>query len=144
MHKHKMLLAHDPENGIWGDCHRTAIAALLDLHPAEVPHFYRDADKRAPEECHAEINHWLGEQYGLRQIDIAFPGQVSLSDVLQSVSVVNPGLTFMLGATSGKGVGHTVVCRDGEIIFDPSHEESGAAGPMSDGHWWVSFLGRAV
>src|SRR5690606_6329025 len=36
----RQLLGHDPDNGIYGDCMRTSIAALLDLPPQEVPHFF--------------------------------------------------------------------------------------------------------
>ena len=32
------LHKHDPANGVYGDCGRTAIACLLDLHPS--PHFW--------------------------------------------------------------------------------------------------------
>ena len=34
------LNKHDPANGVYGDCGRTVIACLLDLHPSEVPHFW--------------------------------------------------------------------------------------------------------
>ncbi len=34
---------HDPANGIYGDCHRAAIASLLELPMDDVPHFC-DAD----------------------------------------------------------------------------------------------------
>lgn len=140
---HKMLLSHDPENGVWGDCHRTALAAVFGLHPSEVPHFYEKGPARPPLDVEADINAWLGERYGLRQIHIAYPGETNLGDVLAAVGCCNPGVTYLLGATSKFNVGHTVVCRDAKIIFDPSPVDSGAAGPMEDGFWWVTFLGRA-
>lgn len=138
---HKMLLSHDAEKGIWGDCHRTAIAAMLGLHPSVVPHFYREGPTRPALETIQEINNWLRQNYGLRQIDIAYPGETSVTDVLGAVSASNPGAVFMLGGTSSAGVGHTVLCWNGEIGFNPSNSPaSRIVGPMEDGYWWVSFL----
>lgn len=33
MKYNKQLFRHHPEQGIFGDCHRTAIACMLDLEP---------------------------------------------------------------------------------------------------------------
>ena len=38
MTPHKQLNRHRPEEGVFGDCYRTAIACLLDLRPQDVPH----------------------------------------------------------------------------------------------------------
>lgn len=35
----KQRYKHDPENGVWGDCHRAAVASVLDLALDDVPHF---------------------------------------------------------------------------------------------------------
>ena len=53
----KQMFLHDPDNGVWGDCQRTAIACILDRDVEDVPHFFHDgcdgktADKR--------IDDWL-------------------------------------------------------------------------------------
>ena len=36
---YKQLHKHDPDNGVWGDCHRTAIGCLLDIEPELIPNF---------------------------------------------------------------------------------------------------------
>jgi hypothetical protein len=41
MTPHKQRFRHDPANGIYGDCWRTAIACLLDIQPEEIPHEHR-------------------------------------------------------------------------------------------------------
>lgn len=38
MQYHKQLNKRDPENGVFGDCYRTAVACILDKHPSEVIH----------------------------------------------------------------------------------------------------------
>lgn len=140
---HKMLLKHDPENGVWGDCHRTAIAALLDLHPSEVPHFYEQGPVKPSADVEDDINRWLGNNYGLRQVHIGFPGETPLADVLGTMEAFNPGFMFLLGGTSSRGCGHSVLCRFGKIHFDPSTDDTGIVGPMEDGLWWVTFLAHA-
>ena len=39
MIRRRQLFRHEPHNVIYGDCHRTAIACLLDMEPWQVPHF---------------------------------------------------------------------------------------------------------
>ncbi|WP_295805905.1 hypothetical protein [uncultured Nitratireductor sp.] len=136
----KMLVEHDPEKGTWGDCHRTAIAAVLGLPPVSVPHFYRFGPNRSSEETQAEINEWLHGYGALREVHVLYPGELELKEILETMHAVNPGALFLLGGTSRNGTGHTVVCRDGHIIFDPSHKESGIVSPMEDGYWWITFL----
>ncbi len=141
-----MLCDHDPKNGSWGDCHRAAIASLLELDAADVPHFYHGCDVdggKTGEEAHAEVNRWLYDNYQLREISMIFTGDTPLVDVLSTIDNLNPGLHFILGGRSNSGCGHSVVCAGGEIIHDPSPKKSGIIGPMNDGLWWVTFLARA-
>ncbi len=37
MLQHRQLFLHEPERRSFGDCHRTALACLLNLPPEEVP-----------------------------------------------------------------------------------------------------------
>ena len=67
MTPHKQLIKHDPENGQWGDCGRTAIACLLDLHPSDVPHFW-EGPERADRDPETECRKWLAER-GCRSRD---------------------------------------------------------------------------
>ncbi len=136
---HKQLNRHDPENGIWGDCARTVWACLLDLEsPAEVPHFF-DKGVSTREGNEAE-RAWLAAR-GLYPVAIPFQGD--LAGVMTTMRHTNPGLTFILTGESRNGTGHVVLCRDGEIVHDPSPLDTGIIGPSpDDGMFWVTFLGK--
>jgi hypothetical protein len=136
-----MLNKHDPENGSWGDCHRCAIASLLDMEAADVPHFF-DNDVGA-EAGNEHCDRWLAENFRLRQIMMIFDGSTPLNDVLFCVEHLNPGMHYILGGESSKGCGHSVIAGGGKIVHDPNPENTGIVGPMNDGFWWITFLGRA-
>jgi hypothetical protein len=138
---------HDPANGIYGDCHRAAVASLLELPLDEVPHFC-DADSELPdaEPLMERERKWLAER-GLTNINIIYPGESSLDDVLTSVDATTPGVMFILGGTSTTGCGHSVVAGCGKILHDPSLTKTShhsIVGPMKDGYWWLTFIGAAV
>lgn len=148
----KQLYRHDPENGVYGDCHRTAIACLLDFPVEEVPHWFEGIPADTPEDERCEMAlklevEWLAS-HGLRLINIAYPGELSLEEVLQCQQYQNPGIRYLLGGTSVNRCGHTVICLGKSIVHDPSLDAEGdghtIAGPMDDGLWWVSFIGKLV
>lgn len=141
MKPQKQLFRHDPSKGIHGDCHRTAIACILDLDAADVPHFMHP--DVSPNGCdgHRNAERWLNER-GLTQIFSIFDGSARLRDILQAIQHTNnPGLCFILGGQSRNGCNHSVVCCDGEIVCDPSLDDSGIVGPCDDGWYWVTFIG---
>jgi hypothetical protein len=135
----KQRFRHDPANGVYGDCHRSATASVLDLPLEDVPHFNHDGPDN--ETFHQRWLAFLADRK-LVPINIAFNGDAKLDELLDTVKNLNPGIYYLLGGTSRTGVGHTVVCLDGEIVHDPSLDDSGIVGPL-DGHWWVTFFGTA-
>lgn len=138
MKPHKQLFKHQPELGIYGDCHRTAIACLLDLHPSEVPHFNHDAP--GADEFNRRCEAWLATQ-GLCSASVAYDGAVELQKILDVVKLCSPGVYFLLGGESRSGVNHTVIGCDGEIVWDPSQRDSGITGPCTeDRNYWVTYL----
>lgn len=144
MRVQKQLNRHKPSEGIYGDCHRTAIASVLDMDAKDVPHFMDglDGQEDAPQ-AHTAVEAWLNDR-GITQITILFPGDLSISDILMTVKNTNPyspGLVFILGGESRTGVNHSVVCCDGEIVCDPSRDDSGIIGPCNDGYYWLTFFG---
>lgn len=143
MKNHRQLVPHNPSTGHYGDCHRTAIAALLDLEPYEVPHFFNyDTEKDNGARGHREAQEWAAE-LGLRFISILFPGAFStVGDVLRTVEAINPDLGYLLGGSASNGEGHTVAVKAGAIACDPSG--MGIAGPLEDGHYWITFVGKDV
>lgn len=65
---------HDPENGVYGDCHRAALASLLELPLDEVPHFCDESIyKDNAEPLSARERAWLLSR-GLVSINVLYPG----------------------------------------------------------------------
>lgn len=140
----KQLFRHKPDEAIYGDCHRTAIACALGLDAHEVPHFMNGTNGKGPApEAHNEVEKWLNER-GITQINMIFDGSLSVEMVLQSVKNINQsssGFCYILGGESATGVNHSVVCCDGAIVCDPSLDDAGIVGPCDDGFYWVTFFG---
>jgi hypothetical protein len=128
---HKQLNLHDPENGLFGDCFRTALACLCGLLPEQVPNFFGGIfaeDDDAPEDA---LKEWLASR-GLSLVQQAMIGTIKdLPKILKTVGARdNPGIYYLLSGQSRIGCDHTVICRDGEIVWDPSLTDSGIIGPL--------------
>lgn len=132
----KQLIKHDPDNGAYGDCHRTCIASLLNIRPEDVPHF-----------CDHSANDWKERQrdwlasHGLITAAIPISGDFDLAWLLESLRNVSPGVPFILGGTSSLGCNHSVVVMDGVIASDPSG--NGISGPCDDGWRWLELISVA-
>ena len=122
-----------------GDCARTVIACLLDMQPAEVPHFFEDGC--TGEAYYQRVRKWL-KNYGLGMVTVPFTGDgVSLSQLLHSIGHHNPDAYYMLTGQSRVSGGHVVICRGNRIVHDPSVGLSGIIGPEKEsGYYWVDFL----
>lgn len=138
MTPYKQLFRHKPEEGVIGDCERTAIGCLLDLPPDQVPHFgekhWKDSDAFYEME-----DAWLRDR-GLYRVKVVFQQGSSLEDVLANQQWMNRGVYYLLGGTSRTGCNHTVVGCGGEIAWDPSIDDAGIIGPCDDGYFWVIYL----
>src|SRR3546814_2364188 len=101
MTPHPQLIKHDPENGAYGDCQRTCIAVILDLHPSEVPHFCDNplADRDSPDWWHKRQTRWLAER-GLAEARFAYYSDEPLETVLRIASKTNPHTPMILCGTS--------------------------------------------
>lgn len=145
MIKQKQLYRHRPEQGEIGDCHRTAIACLLDLRPEDVPHFGEmnwDHESRAfrePGHFNEDVALYLAGQ-GLARVDVVYGGG-DLEGVLNMQAHLNPDAYYLLGGESRTGVNHTVIGQGGAIVWDPSLDDSGIVGPCKpDGYYWITYL----
>jgi hypothetical protein len=139
----KQLNRHRPEEGIFGDCHRTAIACVLDMDAKDVPHFMDyTPGKGDAADAHDNVEAWLNER-GICTINIPFPGEMALRDVLTAIHYTNMRSqpVYILGGQSRNGCNHSVVCCAGEIACDPSLDDSGIIGPCDDGFYWLTFFG---
>lgn len=131
----KQAFRHRPEKGEFGDCHRTAIACILDIPRDEVPNFGEFYG--IPGAFHAAERQFLASR-GLALVNVVF--QAPLDQVLMTMGATNPDAYYLLGGTSRTGVGHSVVGLGGQIIWDPSIDDAGIVGPMDDGLYWISYL----
>lgn len=133
MTPHQQLIQHDPASGKYGDCQRTCVAVILDLHPSEVPHF---CDKDAGDWANLQAA-WLKDR-GLACATVAYDGAASFEQVMTWTSRQSPGVPMILLGTSSLGCNHVVVVLNGEIVCDPSG--NGIVGPAIEGVWEVSMI----
>jgi hypothetical protein len=131
---------HDPANGVYGDCHRAAVATVLDLALDQVPHFGEGGP--AAEEFGVRAREFRRSK-GLVPISAVYAPDSGHLLILHVVGTMNPGVPYLLGGRSRNGVDHTVVCVGDEIVHDPSLDDSGIVGPCGDGWYWVTFFGAA-
>lgn len=137
----KQLIKHDPVNGIFGDCMRTAIACLLDKLPEEVPHFGEHFLDSATFD--AAVNSYLASQ-GLAQFTIAFHGECGIKSVIDTVGFTNKNMYYLLSGQSNRKVNHIVVCCENKIIHDPHPSGDGLEAPCNDGYFWATVLVPAL
>lgn len=135
MKPQKQRFKHDPENGVYGDCHRTAIATVLGIDRDDVPHF-GDGDPPAEEFFRREAE--FLKRFNLRTVVVPFGDK--LQNVLDFAQHANGDTPYLLGGTSKTGVHHTVVGRGNAIAHDPSTTDAGIVAPCKDGYYWLSFF----
>lgn len=129
------ILGHNPKEGVYGDCFRTALANLLDLDRDEVPHFMDGGNR--PDNVWPTVNKWLNVR-GLHLVAIAF--QCELNDLFVMMKRINPGVIYLLAGSSERGVVHQVIACDDKIIQDPHPSGIGVSSPCEDGHYWINFV----
>lgn len=136
MIKQKQLNRHDPENGIIGDCHRTALACLLDMPTFFVQHVnveqWEDAGKF--------WEHFRRVLEDLGYVEAKFYHHQSLEWLFRTMQRDNPSLYYILGGNSRNGTGHSVIAKGNQIVWDPALDDSGIVGPLEDGFYSVSLL----
>lgn len=131
----QQLIKHDPANGHYGDCYRTCVATILDVHPSIVPHCWTADGQWEP----TPMFDWLSN-CGLKMISLACPSSegADLTSILELTKSVNRGVPVILTGTSSPGCNHSVVAMSGNIVSDPSG--NGIVGPMDNGAWQMEWL----
>lgn len=138
MIRRHQLFRHEPHNEIFGDCHRTAIACLLDLEPWQVPHFTQLANTVPGYDWEEGVARFL-EGRGLCSADVSFGGG-DLEGVFGYMHSRNPRAYYLLGGRSPRGTNHTVVCCGGGFAWDPHPAGDFLVGPLSNGFYEITFL----
>lgn len=132
---HKQRILHDPDNGKYGDCFRTALACLLDMEPEDVPHFMHGAPEA--EEFWAIVDEWLNDN-GYSLFTVAYSSGLEL--VQKGMKNQNPGLLYLIAGTSPRGTTHQCIGFEDQVIHDPHPEGGGLVGPVDDGLYWVNTI----
>lgn len=136
----KQRYLHRPEEGTYGDCHRTAIACLLGLERDTVPHWgvhYGTA------QFDAEAKAFLAGR-GLRAL--TFPVWADSPEKARwFMAQVNPGVYYLMVGKSRNGTNHVVICLDGDQVWDPAIDDSGIVGGAvdenGDSNWyWMDVI----
>lgn len=117
--RHQLFL-HEPHNEIFGDCHRTVFACLLDLEPWRVPHFVQDYYCGKIKSVDAAVDEWLGG-HGLFQTHVHFAANENESpeNFFRYMDMWNPDLLWVMGGVSPRGTNHSVICQGGGFRWDP-------------------------
>lgn len=141
MIRHMQRFRHDPAKGQYGDCHRTAIACLLDLDPESVPHFY---EEKVQAEARGENYHWRDEverflnTRGFTAVDITFG--CDLPELFRFMETWNPQTLYLLGGSSPRRFNHTVICCGGGFEWDPHPDAEFVDSPLDSGYFEITFL----
>lgn len=132
--------------GQYGDCHRTALACLLDLEsPEDAPHFIGEYERLKASDpdtdyCwQAEQEKWLNS-LGYTTVDVSYNGEAKLEDVFSYMQARNPEALYLLGGTSPRGTNHSVICHGGGFYHDPHPDGGFVQEPMDNGFWEITFI----
>jgi hypothetical protein len=111
-------IRHNPDGGQIGDCHRAAIASLLELPMEQVPHFAERTWDDETGAFTALVEAFLHSR-GLSQVIIAYDGSTALVDLLQIIGAGFPQTYYLIGVTSVRGTRHSIIGCGTAIVFDP-------------------------
>lgn len=140
MLKHRQRFLHNPSACVYGDCHRTAIACLLDLPLDDVPHWaQKELDAALVDETYsaiADIEQFL-HQRGLYQVHVSWSDLHGVFGVMQNYQ---PNALYILGGQSERGTNHSVICLGGGFYWDPHPDSTFVCKPLSNGFYESTFL----
>lgn len=139
MTPHEQLIQHDPKNGQYGDCFRTAIACLLDIEPESVPHFCENGGN-AEDGAFKNADEWLRERHGLCLAAVPMVGEIEVKDALKHAGFWLRDCHYLLVGQSKTGCNHNVICKNGKVVHDPAPTKPGIIGPCDDSFYWINFL----
>ena len=134
----KQKYRHRPEEGIFGDCHRTCIASLLGIDRDSVPHWGIHFDD--PEKFFEEANAYLKSQ-NIRTISIPCIFD-TVEDCLNWMGALNKDMYYLLVGRNKNNVNHIVICKDNKIVWDTSLDDSGIVGPTDEAGFLIEILVR--
>lgn len=132
----KQLYRHDPANGVYGDCARTALACMLDLPVELVPHFAAKYWNDPEMWCQAVQEYLV--QHDLYSVVVHY--DASPADTMRAFGACNPGMYYLLSGRSRGGTDHVVICLDDKIYWDPAQNDSGIVDRGSSGFCTIELF----
>lgn len=115
----QLIQIHDPNNNKIGDCFRTAIGCILDIPPANVPHFVENnyGDTISLIDVVNDVNKWLLEvRPDLQYVEIYDPGEFNISSI---------GFHVLTGPSPRNSkIHHSIVGLNGKPFHDPSNDNA--------------------
>lgn len=140
--RQRQAFRHAPDEGMLGDCYRTAIACVLGIERDSVPHSHEDL---TGEEHAVFMDAWLRPQ-GLRRIFMPVLGD-DCKEVADSIYPRGGGLPFILTGSGPRSVNHVIVVHGVDDYWCPTlgsvSAEIGLIGPaLPDKYFWVEWIVR--
>lgn len=135
------MFRHDPENGIMGDCYRTAVACVLDKPIHVVPHSHEEL---TGSEMEALMDGYLNP-LGLFRIYIPVVGD-RFTTVVENLWVRGGGLPMLITGKSPRyDCNHVMVVYGPNDIWCPSlgRIDGGTQAmepALPDGYYWVEWI----
>lgn len=126
----KQAYLHRPDEGTFGDCHRTCIASLLGVDRDSVPNWGVHYDNH--DAFQAACDSYLAD-HGLRRIIFPVHTENGYPDeILAWMKAANPGVYYLLTGTSKNGTNHVVIAKDDVIVWDPAIDDAGIVAGCND------------
>lgn len=142
----KQLVRHDPANGKFGDCYRTAVAVVLGCDASEIPHVCEKGRRNADDLDGLIAMREFLRSNGLAISKSVFNGELTWTAFREWMAKFNPDTAFIATGQSTRGVNHCVVMIGGEVVCDPfsgvADQDALTRSATEDGesHWWVEVI----
>jgi hypothetical protein len=142
----KQLITHNPSEGKFGDCYRTAVAIVMGVPASEVPHVCEKGW------CNADdLDGLIAMRDFLRSKGFAisksvFNGELTWPKFREWMAKFNPDSAIIVTGGTVRDTNHCVVMVGGEVICDPltglANQEPFSKAALADGelHWWVETI----
>ena len=127
------------------DCFRCCIATLMGWPYDFVPDFMNKTKQTEVRELMwheiAAMDRWFAERdKPLALVRFPVPCKEAY-DALHIMAVSQPpGVAYMIGGMTRKGVAHCWIARDGFIVFDPAQPGQPIYAPFKETHFMVYFV----
>ena len=138
----KQEFRHNPPE-TYGDCHRAAMASLLDLPLYAVPHFMHGLGPKDGEIFHRRESEFLMSR-GLCAIQFGLFTNATVSEACTIASTWNPDRYFLLGGMTRRMIAHTVIADSTGIVWDPHPDDCGIEWPLDEGCYWITYIAREL